>query len=344
MVAELLECGVEVDAIVDSKGMSTMLIISSRDKHLDLVRFLLHQGASADNVDSVGIGACAACWFNDDLSTTHSSMDIHNVLSESTHFDLHLDVDDRSLAVALAAMHGCGSQIDALVRFGHDIHEGSLGAADSMCFAAHHGNYSSYSALVSHYGGEVFENDMDNIIVKLLQVTILGKARHPVEYPDLISGHDEILRNTLQRCGKDRLLSVTIYGDGHSGEDPRISVLLGKQMKLSELAAALGPETEEWYLGMVRNCGFLNVDEESEVMQRLRELRLAGHVTTGLIYEVEQETGESGGYRGCESEDCNEDSALSREGIEEPDTGVNDGCESSTESEADQFWDAPESV
>lgn len=79
-------------------------------------------------------------------------------------------------------------------------------------------------------------------------------------------------------------------------------------------------------------------------MQRLRDLSLAGHVVAGLVYEREEETEESGGHQECGSEDWDEGYTLSEEGIEDPDTGVPDGCESSTGSEADEagwFWDAP---
>jgi hypothetical protein len=332
VVAELLESGVEVDVIACLDKTMTMLELASEVKNLDLVRFLLRHGASPDHMCSVGSGASALCWFHSDLETDHLSVDIYNVLSESSYVDLHRDEYDRAVAVELAAWCGCGSQIDTLVRFGYNIFQSRFGPMKTIEFAATRGNYSAYSALVSHFGGDIFANDT-YVLAYLLESTILGKDSYSFE-------HDDVLRDILQRCGDNRLRPLPPRTD----TNPRLSAILSKEMKPSELAAALGPETEAWYLGMVRSCGFLSVDEESEVMQRLRELSLAGHVTTGLIYEVGEETGESGGYRGSGSEDWNEDSALSEEGIEEPDTGVDDGCKSSTESEADQFWDAPESI
>lgn len=232
MVAELLECGVEVDAIVDSRGMSTMLIISSIDKQLDLVRFLFHRGAPADHLDLVGIGACAACWFPSDLETDHSSMDVYNVLSEISYVDLHLNEYDRDVAVELAAWCGCGSQIDTLVRFGYNIFQSRLGPMKTIELAATRSNYPAYSALVSHFGGDIFPNDT-YVLAYLLESTILGKDSYFYE-------HDDVLRDILQRCGDNRLRPLPPRTD----TDPRISVLLGKQMKPSELAAALGPEIE----------------------------------------------------------------------------------------------------
>jgi hypothetical protein len=274
-------------------------------------------------------------------------MDILNVLSESTHVHLRHDKRQRALAVDTAAVQGRGSQIDSLVSFGYDICQSILGPRFTLGRAASNGNYSAYSALVSHFGEYVFRSDPE-IGAHLLQDTILGRIPFDARYPYEPREYDEVLRDLLQRCGNDRLLSLTISGYPGLHEDPRILVVLGKQMKPSELAAALGPETEAWYLGMVRDCGFLNVDEESEVMQRLRELSSAGLVTTGFVYECEEESDESGDYRGCGNEDCREDSVLAEsEGIEHSGTSVNDSCESGSESEAeeaDQFWDASESV
>jgi hypothetical protein len=343
VVAELLECGVEVDAIVDVKYMFTMLEISSANKQLELVRLLVQRGASADHMGPNGHDAKTLCWLKSDLMTRHSSMDILNVLSESTHIDLHHDENYRAQAVNLAAIQGCGAQIDSLVRFGYNIWESDFGPRVTISYAAMYGNYSAYSALVSHFGEDVFRSDRE-IGAYLLQDTISGSMSSSKAFSyGPHREYDEVLRDLLQRCGNDRLLSLTVCGLPGPDPDPRISALLGKEMNANELAAALGPETEAWYLGMVRSCGFLNVDEESEVMQRLRELSLAGHVTTGFVYEGEEEFDESGGRRECGNEDCDEQSALSGE----DDAGMNGGDESSTESEADeadQFWDASENV
>ena len=127
-----------------------------------------------------------------------------------------------------------------------------------------------------------------------------------------------------------------------------LPVTLSKEMTANELVAALGPETEVWYLGMVRSCGFLSVDEEKEVMQRLRELSAAGYVTAGFVYECEEEPNNPGGDRGGGGEDWSMNSALAEEeGLEDFNADVDGGHESDTASEvdeADQFWDAPEGV
>jgi hypothetical protein len=336
VVAELLECGVEVDAIVDVESMSTMLEISSTEKQLDLVRFLLHHGASADRMSSWGCGPSALCWSISDLVTKHSSMDIYNVLSESAFIDLRYDEHERAAAVYFAAETGCGSQIDSLVRFGYECDK--FGITPAIWFAADHGNYSSYSALVSHFGRDAFEGSTANL-ARLLLITILSKSLNFTQDLDRPLGYDEILRDLLQRCRDDQTLPLPSKWIPASIR----SVAPNKGMTATELAAALGPDLEAWYLGVVRSCGFLSVYEKNEAMQRLRDLSLAGHVTTCVVYESEDEFNELGGYKGCEREDRDESSALS----EKDDADINGSDESSTESkadEADQFWDASESV
>ena len=332
---------------VDLRDMTTMLEISSRDKNLDLVRFLLQRGASADHTNSRGLKASGLCWYKNDLTTKHSSVDIYNVLSESTYIDLLSDEDHCYTTFAIAVMNGCGSQIDSLVRFGYDICRGRSGRMLIMGLAAEHGNYSAYSALVSNFGLVVSGHDTETFLF-LLASTILGKARSSASHPDRTCEYDEMLRSLLQRCENDRILPLPLWLYSDPDPDPVLSVILSKEMEAKELAAALGPETEAWYLGMVRSCGFLGTHEEDEVMQRLHELISAGHAITGFIDEGAEESDEPEGYRECGSGDCNEDSALAEEdGIGEPDAGVNENHESSTESEvdeADQFWDALERV
>lgn len=343
MVTELLDCGVDVDAIADFDTMSTMLQLSSLAKQLDLVRFLLQRGASADHRNLMGNVPSALCWLESDNETKHTSMDVYNVLSESTYVDLRYDEDDRAVAVYLAAIYGCASQINSLIRFGYDIYQGMYDPCVTLGFAAWCGNSDTYSALVSHFGPEVFAYDAITSTF-LLKSTILGKHLCWPSDPNLISGHDEILRDLLQRCGDDRLWPLPTRMDQHLG----LSAILSKEMKASELAASLSPELEAWYLDIVRSCGFLNIDEENEVMQRLRELNSAGYVTASSVYEGEEECDKSGGYTECGSEVWNEESSVAKEfSIKDTDTGVNGKYQSSTESEtdeADQFWDASEGI
>ena len=337
MVAELLECGIDVDQITDSIGMGTMLYVASQCKHLDLVRFLLQRGASVDHLDSFGFGLSTVCWATSDRTTKHSSKDIYHVLRESTFTDLYSDPDIYAQAANFAASAACGSQIDFLMRVGlENFH--TLNPVEVMGFAAEYGNYRSYSALLPHLGGEVLGNGA-HLFTHLLARTILGKASYPsVHDPARLCAHDDILRDLLQRCGDGRILPLPSLWY----QQPPPSVILSKRMKANELA--LGPETEAWYLGMVRSSGFSNLDEEHEVMQRLRELSSMGHVTAGFVYEHEAESDESEGCEGRGSEDWKENSVVEKNnGIEYHDTGINGGDEISTETEADeayQFWDA----
>jgi hypothetical protein len=332
-----------VDVPVDLEAMSTMLIIASRDKQLDLVRFLVQRGASADHLNFLGVGASASCWYVDDLETNYSSLDIYNVLDESTYTDLRSEEGHHIMTIAFASAVGCGSHIDSLVRLGYDVYQYGPDQMAIIGLAAGYGNYSTYSALVSHFGGNIFSR-VKNVCVYLLGCAVLGKELKQLVIPAWRVEYDKIVMDLLQRCGDDRLWPLPPRLDA----DPRLFAIMRQGIKASDLATAFSPETEAWYLGIVRSCGFISLQEEKEAMQRLRELSAAGLVTTGFVYECEEESDESGDYRGCGSEDCREDSAFAESvGIEHPDTGVNDSSVSGTESEADeadQFWDASESV
>jgi hypothetical protein len=209
--------------------------------------------------------------------------------------------------------------------------------------AATYGNYSTYSALISHFGGNIFGH-VENVFVCLLGCVVLGKELKSFHFPERTAEYDKIVMDLLQRCGDDRLWLLPPSLDA----DPGLFAIMSYSVDATELATAFSPETELWYLDIVYSCGFLSEDEENEVMRRLRELSSAGHVITGFVYECEEESDQSGDYTGCGHEDCREDSVFAEsEGTEHPDTGVNDSCESGIESEADeadQFWDAYESV
>lgn len=322
--------------------MSTMLYVASQHKQLDLVRFLLQRGASTDYLDSSGFGASAVCWVESDDITKHSSKDVYHVLSEGAFIDLYSDPDHYKHAVSFAALGACGSQIDFLIGIGHKYsHE--LDPVSVMGFAAENGNFQSYSALLSHLGGGVFQDSSD-IFTHLLGRTILGKSLYSVPYLSGTGQYDEILRDLLQRCGDGRMLPLP--SEWHPSLPP--SVATSKEMKSNELAATLGPEIEAWYLSMVCSCGFLSAYEENKVVQRLRELRSIGHITTGFVDESEGVSDDSGGDRGGGSEDWSDHYALAEEGILENSNTDGDGSHESNSGseadEADQFWDAPESV
>jgi ankyrin repeat protein len=66
VIAELLNCGVDVDAITNHTTRSNALLDSSEVKDLDTVRFLLQRGASTDHVNWVGFEAGTLCWLKGD--------------------------------------------------------------------------------------------------------------------------------------------------------------------------------------------------------------------------------------------------------------------------------------
>jgi hypothetical protein len=335
-MSELLRCGVDVDAIIDLGDMRTALEYSSALKKLDNVRFLLQNGASADHTHKYGIGAGALCWAANRPEWTYLSRDIYNLISEST----HVHERDRSVAVDLIAMSGCGSQIDLLVRCGYDIRQAQYGPTSPITLAAGNGNYSTYSALVSHFSEDAFGNRANNFL-DVLRDTILGKAASFVKRPERAWGYNKILMDILQRCGDYRLWPLP----------PRFRSALSSDiesegMTAGELAALLGLEIEAWYLSMIRDCGHPSAYEEMDINQRLCELSQAGYVTSGFEHEGEDDANEADGNVRNDIEEQNKDSDVEKENSNDNSGDeINDDSKGGTTSEAedsDRFWDAPE--
>jgi len=259
-MAELLGCGVEVDATATFDDMSTPLEMACLGKDLDTVRFLLQRGASGDHLNSHGLSASSYCWALGDRETKHTSADIFNLLAEHTCPDL-VDACWIVKALGLACNSADGSHIDPLVRFGLSKRLNTWNNEEPTNAAAYFGNYSTYVTILSYYDADAAFENID-FVSTLLHMTIVGYANHlstPLRNTVLaasrLRGYNEIIANILER-----------------GVDPRSWVRLAstlpqsrnKDIRADQLAAALGPETEAWYLSMVRKCCSLNEREEQE--------------------------------------------------------------------------------
>lgn len=335
-MAELLDCGVDVDTIVHHGDTTTALQNASEFRDLRLVRLLLQRGASTDHISSDGYTASALCWWEAYDTSQYSCLDVFKLLTESTCFDLDDVESDAITALQAAAISSSGLQIGQLIEIGFDAPCG-IGSFDPINVAAIFGNSSTYFALALHHGERAFRANT-RFVSYLLQAIIVGRAFYLITmepaYRARLGGlrtYDEILMDVLQRGVNPRQwLEV-------SGWDvDELSALLGKTMRANEFAAALGPDVEAWYLSMMRIC---NLSEEED-FQRLRELSEAGHVTTGFVNESEQESDGTGDNVSSESGGANEDSECADgDRIEDIDNDSTNGAD-----EADQFWDAQEIV
>jgi hypothetical protein len=265
IVAELLECGADVDAITDSAAR-TALMKSSQLKDPDMVRFLLQRGASTDPVDYAGYTAGSLCWRESDHTSKYLSMDIFKLLIENGYpkFDAH-----RTLK--LAAMEACSSQIESLIHLGGDVRHYDNGWQAPMQIAAFNGNHSTYMATAMHYEDIDFKHNTQ-LSRWLLLKTIAGKVCHSIDLsrgeipcPERPRDFDAIMMNMLQR-GVDPEIWLYV---------PNLKLrwipaqMQGQTARASEFAAAQGPDIEAWYLRMLRNCSLL---ESYADVQRLREL------------------------------------------------------------------------
>jgi hypothetical protein len=339
VIAELLDCGVDVDAITNHSNMSNALIYSSRSKDLDTVRFLLQRGASTDHVDSTGLGADTLCWFIGDDFTKYSSMDVFDLLAESSHVGMDDNPYYLCATLCVTAIHATGGQVDALVRLGADVHvDDDIGEA-AIHFAVWSGNHSTFSALASYYDEDAFKNDT-KLASELLLNTIYGRLHRMDEKSAWeqrsfghSSEHDKIMIDMFQRgVGPRKRLHVA-----DSVLEYRPPGIHYQEYTANDLAAALGPETEAWYLVTLHHCGLLAHGE----LQRLRELAEEGHVANGFVCDTEEPDEVDYGVRGNREED-GEVPDLGQEDIYPDTDGVSRRDSISEADEDSHFWDAEE--
>jgi hypothetical protein len=340
VIAELLDCGVDVNAVIESYIMDNALTCASRSKSLDVVRFLLQRGASADHVDVTGCAAGTSCWIIGDDLTRHSSMDVFNLLVEYTHIEMDDDLRYRCSTLYNAAAHATGAQIDDLVSLGADVHLSDDSGKAAIHHAAFFGNYSTYSALASYYDWNIFMNDKD-FASCLLLCSIWGRTSTANEPPAKLhrppgryTQYDKVMTDILQRGvrPRNRLLAA------NSDVLRRPPSVFEQAVEVDNVAAELGPETEAWYLSMLRTCGLLAPGQ----VERLCELAEAGHHVAGFVHEIKEEPNEVD--RDIQG-DCEEEGGAPNLGLKSIYADVGFISRRSSVSEADeanQFWDAEE--
>jgi hypothetical protein len=319
---------VQCAALTGQTEVIAELMWSSHRKDLDTVRFLLQRGASADHFCNGGYGAGVLCWEAGDDMTTHSSLDVFNLLAEDSYLEMDELLNHPFQMLAFAAVNACGVQIDALARLVSDVHCNETTESDAryvaILTAARHGNHSAYLALVSYYDENVFR-DYIEFASKLLFETIIGRLfflNNPSAFDGRHSEHDEVITDMFQRgVGPRARLRVS-----DSNETWRPPGIHDEEFEADKLAAALGPATEAWYLGLLHHCGLLAHEE----LQRLRELAETGHVAAGFVYEIAEERDEVN------------DSGLGQKDIYTDIDGVSRRSSVSEADEANQFWDAEE--
>jgi hypothetical protein len=338
VIAELLDCGVDVDAITHS-DMNNALTTASEMKDLNIVRFLLQRGASVDHVDSHGFGAGTFCWFQGDDKTRYSSTDIFNLLTENSHIDVNDNLQPQFPPLFIAASYATGAQIDALVHLGADVYlkESDTGAA--VIHAAWSGNYSTYSALASYYSGDVFNTNTELASQLLLNVlygrqSLLNEASVLVAEGRRSPDYDKIMIDMFQRGVGPRTrlhMADSIFGWRAPG-------IHEEEFEANKPAAALGPATEAWYLGLLHHCGLPTHGE----LQRLRELAVAGYVASGFVYDIAEESNAVDYGVPGEREETVDAPNLGKESIYNDIDGISRRSSISEADEANQFWDAEE--
>lgn len=341
MVAELLDCGADVNTVASFENMSTLLENACMNLDLDMVRFLLRRGASTDHISSKGMEASVACWGSSDHGSQYTSMDIFKLVTEDNYPDLY-GSNWRRRAIALASYSGSGSQVDTLVRLGVSGQPDKINHVLPIMFAAYSGNYCTYSTLLHHYDEEEFEHV--DFVTLLLRDTIRGYAHHRARLRSnsLVSidrnpEHDKIMANILQR-GVDPEEWVMIEEDLQRPFPPSVQC---QWIRAHKLAAAFGPETEAWYVSMVLSyCRF--APRGGKLM--IRRLR-------GADYSIEDKYNEAHANSQSRFEVLDEELQETDlgEGSGDGDSGsdMDDGSIDGAISEAqeiDRFWDAPESV
>jgi hypothetical protein len=344
VIAELLDCGVDVDAVAHHSYTRNALMYSSQNKDLDTVRFLLQRGASTDHVDREGWAADALCWFRSDGLTIHSSMDIFNLLTENSYLETNDDFHYRTPTLCIAASNACGAQIDALVRLGADVFLDETSEAHAINHAAWFGNYSSYSALASYYDEDAFRNNT-TFASQLLFDTICGRKHRLCDPSEALllqyrgwersPEYDKIMIDLFRR-GVGPRVGVNVADPISGWSPPGVHY---RVIGVDKIVALLGPDTEAWYLSLLQRCGLLAHGD----YRRLRELAEAGHVAPGFVYDIAEEPDEvDHGMRG----DREEDGGVLDLGQEDvhPDTdGFSRRSSISEAGDASQFWDAEES-
>jgi ankyrin repeat protein len=310
----LLDNGADVDEAVTPE-QHTPLHVAAYLGEIDILRMLLDRGASLDRFDEHGADASTDC-IAPSSDRKVASVDLLKVISG--HISIDTNAFDSLRGVTLLhwiAWYQSASEIDFLISLNFNVEVRDSDGYNALCYAAIMGNPATYFALLSH-GSETAH--LEDHLLRVIE----GKADsfdRPTQ--DITFGpglYDPILRDILNR--RVDLMTSNCIVDGEVEE------IQGPAIPLQQAVAALGPETEAWFLGLLQECG----RETEEDQRRLQELRMGGYGQHGtVIGEVDEESDYDSGD-------------------EDPECAGSESDRSSARSEADdaeedeRFWDAEE--
>lgn len=313
-VAELLDNGTDINDGTVGSDQSTALIEAVSQGQLDIVRLPLDRGASQDQSDLDGLGPSMLCWVRyPDYRT--SGVDMFNVLCEYALQDKALMTHGVGY-LHMAALYRGATEIYYLIRFGLDTTGKNWAGFSPLHYAVGAGNLATYFALLSNHD---LANSIGNHGYPLLHIAIMGRC----DLGQILKGQaglmyqETIIRDLLHR-GVD---PATTNASDRIWYFPKS--VIGLSITAQQLAAAYDPETEAWYMPILRDCGFL---EAAEDIARLRYLESQGYVSGGHVIGEEESVHEGVSDKGSVYED--------RE-------SQNGGSELEEE---DCFWDAEEGV
>jgi hypothetical protein len=310
----LLDNGADVDEAVTS-GQQTPLQIAAVVGEIDILRMLLDRGASLDRLDESGMDASVSC-IAQRRGRKVAPVDTLKVISGHISIDTNaIDFLHGVTLLQLTASFQSSSEIDFLISLGFNVEVQDRHGRNALHYAAVMGNASTYFALLAHSSTSVYL--VDNL---LSVINAKAKSFNSVTYDetDGPGDFDPILRDLLNRRADLMTSMCPIDGKTRRIQGPAIS--------LQQAVAALGPETEAWFLGLLQDCG----RETEEDQRRLQELRMEGYDQHGMVIgEVDEESAHDSGD-------------------EDPECAGNVPGQSSAQSEADDneddecFWDASE--
>lgn len=334
-MAELLDNGANVDTAIERNG-STSLEQAAKWRNMGVLRTLLRRGASADHCDQFGIDVYVSCWYpNLEHTEECSSRDVFNVLSEYIALDhTYTWGTSQSLTVLQAAATTVkGSDIEALISYGHNIEGKDPGGRTALFYAASFGNPSAFFALLAQ-GADI---DYESYSVELmLQAAVIGEASRvagsytPTEEYETIAGH------LLQNGNPD--LDVLIEFPTDSSALP--ATIRGCDATLKQFAEANGPEIEAWFLTLLRESGHPHhFTKEDEC--RLNALRRGGHGLQGRVLGDDEDSLRDDGVDHSDTDE--DDGDDDNDGDNESNARFAQDERSDVEGE-EQFWDAEQDL
>lgn len=223
---ELLDSGADIDGPM-GHFQNTPLQAALLHKHLDLVRFLLNQGAKQDHINRLGWDTMFFCW----PQLVHGEqcmVDFLNLLAEDSYQDLDVADTEGWTVLHRVAAYGYPSEVIQLIQLGADPDKVAL----PLCWnAIHHavfyGNYATFNTLIPFYGTNA--------------VSMTDERGWTLLHIGASAGHDEIVRHLL-RLGADPLTKSKPFMS-HMPES-----LFKRACTPQEVAAAQSAEREMQYL------------------------------------------------------------------------------------------------